>query len=274
MRRKTDEAVREAVSMIFQTGYFGRSEYAIPRDSQLSITESASAFGNSDGFQEKADDYFERMRHLPCFSGMSEEQIREILSKRMFQVVCGKGEGAISVLESAYELRRRYGLRKFLLLTDGAAEREQFLRTLSVMLDYFSDKYCGLELGLTSYDSERVENVRSYALSDDIQLMIVNKEYFIRSNNLLKRPSSHLEGASPVSILQPARCVAFTSSENIRDVSAILRHSEIFHPLCTICFTETEQTMPDIVKIEASFFQRDREETGSAAGLSDLQFNI
>lgn len=273
MKRKT--TVSETVSYIFQSGYFGRSEYTIPRETQLSIEEPEAAFGNTDGFDNEA--YYLRMGSLPCFDGMDKPAVREILSRHAFHVACGKSDVTLAALESVYELRHKYGIRKFILMASGSAERERLSRTISVMRDYFSDKYYGLTLDILTYDSDDLRQLRTFALSDNIQLLIVNKEYFIRSNNLIKRPSPQLEGLSPLSMIRPARCVAFTISENMREITAILKHSEVFAPLCTISFTEKADELPGVPLVDIDELNNkisQEQIAGSVTETDNLQLNI
>ena len=248
MKRKTEASVSEAVSYIFQSGYFGRSEYIIPREMQLSIEEPESAFGNTDGFEE--EECFLRMRDFPCFDGMEESAVREILARRIFHIACGKSDVTLAALESVCELRQKYGIRKFLLLADGTADRERLYRTMSVMQHHFSDRYYGLKLNILTYDSEDLRQIRTFALSDDIEILIINKEYFIRSNNLMRRPFDRFGGLSPAAMIGPARCVALTVSERIGDVRSILRHVYLFDPLCTVSFTENSDTLPDVPLVD------------------------
>ncbi len=240
--------VYEALGFIFRSGYFGRSEYVIPKETQLTIEESDMAFGNSDGFEN--EDYYTGMRTLPCFDGWEEEDVRALLSKHQFHIPCGKTDLSLASLEAVYEMRQKYGIRKFLLLTSDAMDREQLCRTISVMQHHFSDKYYGLKLNIMLYNSDTPAMLRTFALSDDIQLLIINKEYFIRSNNRIKRPSPRLDGLSPVSILRPARCVAITVSETLRDVRTVLRYASVFDPLCTVSFTKNSAGMDGIVTLD------------------------
>lgn len=277
MKRKTDsgETIIEAVSYIFHTGYFGRSEYAVPYEMQLSIGEPESAFGNRDGFND--ENYYMNLGMLPCFAGMDEHTVRDILSRRRFQIACGKLDVSLAALESVYALRQKYGIRKFLMLTYDAAERERLTRTFSVMRDYFSDKYYGLNLDITTYDSENLRALRGFALSDNIQLLIVNKEFFIRSNNIMLRPVSSLEGTSPISIIRPARCVALTISEKISDAAAILRHTDIFDPLCTISFTASDESVSDVIPINPNYISSAMSDNSTSSYIiegNDLQLNI
>ncbi len=242
--------VSDALGFLFQTGYFGRSEYAIPKETQLTIEESEYAFGNSDGFA--GEEFFARMSALPCFDQADEADVREILDRRLFHIVCGKTDIPLTALEAVYEMRQKYGIRKFLLLAPDASEREQLCRTISVMQNHFSDKYYGLKLNIMIYNSDNPRQMRTFALSDDIQLLIVNKEYFIRSNNRIKRPSTRLDGLSPVSILRPARCVAITISESLWDVRTVLKYAPLFDPLCTLCFTKNDGDADGIPAVDLS----------------------
>jgi len=244
--------VSDALGFLFQSGYFGRSEYVIPKETQLTIEESEYAFGNSDGFE--GEGYFTRMSTLPCFNETEEDKVRDILQKRLFHIVCGKTDIPLTALEAVYEMRQKYGIRKFLLLAPDASEREQLRRTISVMQNHFSDKYYGLKLNIMLYNSDNPEQMRSFALSDDIQLLIVNKEYFIRSNNRIKRPSTRLDGLSPVSVIRPARCVAITISESLSDVRTVLKYAPLFDPLCTLSFTKKGEGADGIPAVDLSCF--------------------
>ncbi len=252
-KTKRKVSVSEALSYLFGYAPFGRSEYVIPGEQQISIEGSDAAYGNADGFANDA--YYARLGTLPCFSGMEEDTVRSILDRRQFHIVCGKTDITLAALESVYELRQKYGVRKFLLLASDAGEREQLTRTLSVMQDYFSDKYYGLKMNITTYDSEELSPLRTFALSDDIQLLIINKEYFIRKNNRIRRPSTRLGGLCPAAILQPARCIAITVSEKLTDVRAVLNHADLFDPLCTICFTKDStplKTVPTVAPVQGT----------------------
>lgn len=240
-KRKT--SISDELAFIFQSGYFGRSEYVIPKETQLTIEEADAAFGNSDGFA--GEDYYTRLGVLPCFREMEEEAVRDILSERRFHIPCGKADLPLVALEAVYELRQKYGIRKFLFLTPDAVEREQLCHTVSVMQHHFSDKYYGIKLNIMVYNSDDPTMLRTFALSDDIQLLIVNKEYFIRSNNRMKRPYARLDGLTPLSMIRPARCVALTVSENLREVRSVLRHVSLFDPLCTLSLTKTEEPISD-----------------------------
>jgi len=272
-RRKT--IVREALACIFGQGYFGRSEYSVPGEVQLSIEESEFAFGNTDCLAD--ENYYARMSALPCFRGKDAETVRSVLDKRQFRIVCGKTDVTLEALEAVYELRQKYGIRKFLLLASDASAREQFSRTISVMQDYFSDKYYGLKLNIMTYDSDDFSRLRTFALSDDIQLLIINKEYFIRSNNLLKRPSARLDGLCPADMLRPARCVALTVSDDMKAVRAAVKYASVFDPLCTVCFTKNNDeylAVPTIDPTELKTSESEELSVGFVGGEENFQLNI
>ena len=145
-KAKRKVSVSDALAFLFQWGYFGRSEYVIPQETQLTIESAEYAFGNTDGFDNEA--YYSGMRALPCFGETDEEEANEILSQRHFHIPCGKTDISLTALEAIYEMRQKYGIRKFLLLASDASEREQLSRTISVMQDHFSNKYYGLKLNL------------------------------------------------------------------------------------------------------------------------------
>ena len=71
------------------------------------------------------------------------------------------------------------------------------------------------------------------------QILLMNREYFNRPENLLLRPDVLLDGHTPLSILTSARPVVVTISESARDVRTLLEKSGIFAPLCSLSFTES-----------------------------------
>jgi hypothetical protein len=190
------------------------------------------------------------MSTLPFLAEMEEESLRELLDKRLFHIPLGKTDLSLAALEAIYELRQKHGIRKFLLLTPDAVEREELCRTVSVMQHHFSDKYYGFKLNVMVYNSDDPTMLRTFALSDDIQLLIVNKEYFIRSNNRMKRPCTRLDGLTPLSMIRPARCVVVTVSETLREVRSVLHHVSLFDPLCTVSFTKSDMGLDGVVTLD------------------------
>ena len=92
----------------------------------------------------------------------------------------------------------------------------------------------------------------------------------------MKRASSRLEGLSPVSMIRPARCVAFTISENMQEITAVLRHAEVFNPLCTISFTESSNGLPEVPLVDINELNRQTQNQAEAdsADTDDLQLII
>jgi type III restriction enzyme len=91
-----------------------------------------------------------------------------------FTIEMETGTGKTYVyLRTILELNRRYGFKKFVIVVPSVAIKEGVFKSLTDMDAHFKALYGGVPIQSFVYDSARLEQVRDFATSAQIQVMVV-----------------------------------------------------------------------------------------------------
>lgn len=92
-----------------------------------------------------------------------------------FNIEMETGTGKTFVYtKTIYELNKRYGFNKFVILVPSVAIREGAYKSLQITEEYFRQEYDGKRAHFFIYDSKKRNEVRDFALSTNLEIMIVN----------------------------------------------------------------------------------------------------
>ncbi|MBN0566702.1 DEAD/DEAH box helicase family protein, partial [Pseudomonas aeruginosa] len=91
-----------------------------------------------------------------------------------FTVEMETGTGKTYVyLRSIFELNKRYGFTKFVIVVPSVAIKEGVYKTLQITEEHFKGLYAGVPFDYFLYDSGKPGPVRNFATSSNIQIMVV-----------------------------------------------------------------------------------------------------
>ena len=104
---------------------------------------------------------------------------KKIVKFYNFSVEMETGTGKTYVyLRTAFELYRRYGLRKFIVVVPSVAIREGVLKTLEITQKHLRELYDNIPCRYYAYDSANLSQVRQFALSESIEIMVMTIDSF------------------------------------------------------------------------------------------------
>lgn len=251
-------AVR-ALLALFGPGNYTGEPFAIPGENQLRMTDTMWACGNG-----AAENAFHEAMHLYGMTGSTARgSLDTALAAGHFSIACGKADPAYLAARGMLSLMLHRHVNRFLVLVRGAAERESIALSLSAYLEQSARAlgsgirpdvavYANGESDMTGEGTKLgLLQLRRFVCDPSPQILLMNREYFNRPENLLLRPDVLLDGHTPMSILTSARPVVVTISESARDVRSLLWKSDIFAPLCILSFTESIDTTGTTVPVYA-----------------------
>lgn len=165
--------------------------------------------------------------------------------ERNFTVEMETGTGKTYVyLRSIFELNKKYGFKKFIIVVPSIAIREGVLKSIEMTLDHFRDLYNNIPFTYFVYDSKHVSQLRSYAAGNDLQIMIINIDAFNKKeNNIIHDTRDQMGGRKPIEFIQTTNPVVILDepqnmeSEKARDAIASLS------PLCTLRYSATHRDL-------------------------------
>ena len=155
-----------------------------------------------------------------------------------FSIEMETGTGKTYVyLRTIFELNKKYGFKKFIIVVPSIAIREGVLKSIEMMEEHFRTLYDNVAFKPFVYDSKKLEKVNAFAKDNLLQIMIINIQSFQREANIFNqehersygyRPSDLVKAAQPILIIdEPQNMEAERSAEAIRNLEAVatLRYS-------------------------------------------------
>lgn len=250
-RRMAEAEVTGALLTLFGENSYKGESFPLPGESQLSMTDMLSP--TLAGYGNRSCD-FPTALSLQEKTGIAlRHSCAEAVENRHFSLACGKTDPVAVAAKAILTLTGRKQIHRFLFLVRGMAEREAVAMSLSAYLERAVSAKPAV-LVYTSDESETAEDglslLRRYVCDPAPQILLMNREYYNRPDNLLRRPMRQLDSAPPITLLQMAHPVVITVSETAGELRALLQSSAVFEPLCTLSFV----TEPDTSGVTAPIY--------------------
>ena len=161
-----------------------------------------------------------------------------------FSVEMETGTGKTYVyLRTIFELNKRYGFSKFLVVVPSIAIKEGVYKALQITENHFRRLYAGVSVNYVQYDSSKMADVRHFVTSSQIQVMVVTVASINKRdvNNLYKY-SERIGGARPIDLISGARPIVIVDEPQSVDGGLAGRGRaalEAMRPLCTLRYSAT-----------------------------------
>jgi len=112
------------------------------------------------------------------------------LKELRFNIEMETGTGKTFVYtKTILELHKLYGFKKFVVVVPSVAIREGAYKSMQTTRDYFKMEYAGVTINPFIYNSAKRHEVRDFALSSNLEIMIVNIDAFKKNENLFNQQS-------------------------------------------------------------------------------------
>ncbi|MGH7491947.1 MAG: DEAD/DEAH box helicase family protein [bacterium] len=131
-----------------------------------------------------------------------------------FSVEMETGTGKTYVyLRTIFELSRRYGFQKFIIVVPSVAIREGVLKNIDITREHFRALYNNLAFEHFVYDAKKVNKLRQFAVSNTLQILVINIDAFRKNfsgteeeqkSNVIYKESDRLSGRQPIEFVQAA----------------------------------------------------------------------
>jgi len=159
-----------------------------------------------------------------------------------FSVEMETGTGKTYVyLRTAHELFRSFGLRKFIVVVPSIAVREGVLKTLSITDKHLKALYGNPPYRFSVYDSANLSQVRTFALSDGLELMVMTIDAFARAENVIKAATDRLQGEKPIHLIQAVRPVLILDEPQNMESENRVRALAALDPLFALRYSATHR---------------------------------
>jgi len=206
----------------------------------MGFVESELGIGNR--LQLLDDEILENLQAIQFSNGLHQS---ESLTSGDFTVEMETGTGKTYVyLRTIFELNRRYGFTKFMIVVPSVAIKEGTYKTLQITREHFENLYpnaIGYEYFL--YDSSKLGQVRNYATSSNIQIMVVTVGAINKKDvNNLYKDSEKTGGEKPIDLVRATHPIIIVDEPQSVDgglKGAGKTALEAMNPLCTLRYSAT-----------------------------------
>ena len=161
-----------------------------------------------------------------------------------FTVEMETGTGKTYVyLRTILELNKRFGFTKFVIVVPSLAIKEGVYKSLQITRDHFRSLYSGAPYEYFLYDSAKLGQVRNFATSASIQIMVVTVGAINKKavNNLYK-DSEKAGGEKPIDLIKATRPIVIVDEPQSVDGGLKGQGRKALaamYPLCTLRYSAT-----------------------------------
>ncbi len=152
-------------------------------------------------------------------------------------------------LRTIFEMNRLYGFTKFIIVVPSIAIKEGLKKSLEITATHFKELYENVAFDHFTYDSSKLSDVRSFATSPDIQVMVINIDAFRKSfsdpekenrANIIHRAHDRMTGAKPIEFIQQTSPVVIVDEPQSVDTTAKSKDAiASLNPMCTLRYSAT-----------------------------------
>ena len=165
-----------------------------------------------------------------------------------FSIEMETGTGKTYIyLRTLLELYQRYGMRKFIVVTPSIAIRQGVLKTLQITREHFQRLYGNLPYRYYVYDSANLSQVRQFALSDGIEIMIMTLAAFNKAGNVIHQTTDRLQGETPIRLVQAARPILVLDEPQNMESEKSIAALAALRPLFALRYSATHRNPYNVV---------------------------
>src|ERR1019366_8821453 len=234
----------ESVCDLFRGQETCRTEFTVTRDAlaaQQTLTFAQSDLGIGNRLQLLDDELLANLGDIQIRNGLRPSAT---LASGDFTVEMETGTGKTYVyLRTIFELNKRFGFTKFVVVVPSVAIKEGVYKSLQITEEHFRGLYANTPFEYFLYDSAKLGQVRNFATSPQIQVMVVTVGAINKKdvNNLYKE-SEKTGGEKPIDLIRATRPVLIVDEPQSVDGGLEGRGREALgamNPLCTLRYSAT-----------------------------------
>ena len=165
-----------------------------------------------------------------------------------FSVEMETGTGKTYIyLRTILELFRFYDLKKFIVVVPSVAVREGVLKTLEITRDHFCRLYDNTPYRYYAYDSANPAQVRQFALSDSIEIMVMTIDSFNKASNIIRQTTDRLQGETPIHLVQATRPILILDEPQNMVSELRVKALAALNPLLALRYSATHRTPYNLI---------------------------
>ncbi len=236
-------------------------------ESSIRYAPKAGFLGSPNHLDLTEDDLLRNLQLVQQSNGLEVSPSLEFIEKEVetadgkkqarfpnFSVEMETGTGKTYVyIRTAFELNKRYGFRRFIIVVPSIAVKEGVLKTFEITEKHFRELYGNVPYKFYSYDSSNLTQVRQFASSSNIEFMVMTLDSFNKAlaedgkGNVIRRPTDRLQGATPIHLVQASKPVLILDEpQNMESENSVAALAAL-DPLLALRYSATHRNPYNLV---------------------------
>lgn len=234
----------EAVCDLFRGQEACRTEFTVTMRlpaHQLTLGVAETDLGVGNRLTLLDDQLLQNLRGVQLRGGLAPSSV---LASGDFTVEMETGTGKTYVyLRTIFELNKRYGFTKFVIVVPSVAIKEGVYKSLQITEEHFKGIYAGVPVDFFLYDSNKLGQVRNFATNSTIQVMVVTVGAINKKDvNNLYKDSEKTGGEKPIDLIKATHPIVIVDEPQSVDgglTGAGKSALGAMNPLCTLRYSAT-----------------------------------
>lgn len=144
--------------------------------------------------------------------------------------------------KTIFELNKRYGFTKFIVVVPSVAIREGVYKSLQITAEHFGNEYNNVPCRYFIYNSAKLNDVRQFATSANIEIMIINIDAFKKADNIINQAQDKLNGETAMRYIQDTNPVVIVDEPQSVDNTPKAKEAiASLNPLCVLRYSATHR---------------------------------
>lgn len=146
------------------------------------------------------------------------------------------------------ELHKRYGFTKFIIVVPSVAIREGVNKSFQITEEHFKNQYDSVPYRYFIYNSGKLSDVRAFATSNNIEIMIINIDAFKKAENIINQEQDKLNGETAMRYIQNTNPVVIIDEPQSVDNTPKAKEAiAALNPLCVLRYSATHREKQNLV---------------------------
>jgi len=144
--------------------------------------------------------------------------------------------------KTIFELHKRYGFTKFIIVVPSVAIREGVHKSFQITGEHFAAQYDNVPCRHFIYNSAKLSDVRQFATSANIEIMIINIDAFKKAENIINQAQDKLNGETAMRYIQDTQpIVIIDEPQSVDNTPKAKEAIESLKPLCVLRYSATHR---------------------------------
>lgn len=157
-----------------------------------------------------------------------------------FSIEMETGTGKTYVyLRTIFELNRRYGWQKFVIVVPSVAIREGVLQTIRATRAHFAAEFDKPVVAANVYRSDKLNLLRGFASNRHIEILVMNIDAFKKDDNVINRVNE--SGKAPIQLISDTCPIVMIDEPQNMESELSKKAIEALNPLFVLRYSATHK---------------------------------